>query len=74
MVLKTGSELMPDVHLEHICKKTLPRSRDPACVGAGSALGMDSGPVQKYNGGDTYSWHFMPLKNYYRSISITCFH
>ena len=36
-------------------------SRVPASVGAGTASGTDSGPVQIYNGGDAYSWHFMPM-------------
>ena len=32
-------------------------SRVPASVGASTASGVDSWPVQIYNGGDTYSWH-----------------
>lgn len=32
------------------------KSAVPASVGAGTALGIDSGPVLIYNGGDPYSW------------------
>ena len=37
-------------------------SRVPASVGAGKASGIDSDPVQTYNGGDTFSCHFMPFE------------